>query len=93
MVTLEGVVDQGWYLDNRATHHLTNNAKNLTEGNLYFGSQLLLFGNCQGLDITHTGCICHYTSIGVPLTLNNVLCVPKITKNLSMFPSFCLTTI
>lgn len=82
MVTSEGVANQAWYLDRKPTHHLTNNVHNLAEGKPYFDSQLLLSGNGQGLNITHIGCTCFYTSLRTSLTLNNVLCVPKITKNL-----------
>ncbi|KAH9781042.1 retrovirus-related pol polyprotein from transposon RE2 [Citrus sinensis] len=31
MATSEGVADQGWYLDNGATHYLTNSVQNLTD--------------------------------------------------------------
>lgn len=82
MANAEGVADQGWFLDSGATHHLTNNAQNLSKGKFFSGSELLLVGNGQGLEITHTGCTCLYTSLGTFLILNNVLCVPKITKNL-----------
>ena len=82
MVTSEGVANQGWYLDSGATHHLTNNVVNLAEGKPYLGSQLLLVGNGQGLRITSIGNICLFTSFGNQLNLSNVLCVPKITKNL-----------
>lgn len=69
-------------LDSGATHHLINNVKNLAEGKPYIGSQLSLVGNGEGLNITHIGCTCFHTSFGTFLNLNNVLCVPKITKNL-----------
>ncbi|KAH9682619.1 retrovirus-related pol polyprotein from transposon RE1 [Citrus sinensis] len=82
MATSEGVADQGWYLDSGATHHLTNNMENLAEGTPYLGSQLLLVGNGQGLRITSIGNICLLISFGNQLNLSNVLCVPKITKNL-----------
>ncbi|KAH9648420.1 retrovirus-related pol polyprotein from transposon RE1 [Citrus sinensis] len=70
MATSEGVADQGWYLDSGATHHLTNSAQNLTDG------------NGQGLQITHIGNACLHTSVGSCIYLHNTLCVPKITKNL-----------
>ncbi|KAH9659677.1 hypothetical protein KPL70_023950 [Citrus sinensis] len=70
MATSEGVADQGWYLDSGATHHLTNSVQNLTDG------------NGQGLQITHIGNACLYTSFGACIHLRDILCVPKITKNL-----------
>ncbi|XP_024039589.1 uncharacterized protein LOC112098179 [Citrus clementina] len=38
-------------------------------------------GNGQGLQITHVGNACLYTSFGSCIHLHNTLCVPKITKN------------
>ena len=69
-------------MDSGAIHHLTNNVHNLTEGTPYLGSQLLLVGNGHGLEIMYTGYTCFLTSLGTSLSLTNVLCVPKITKNL-----------
>ena len=43
---------------------------------------MLLVGNSDGLEITYTGYACFLTSFGTSLSLTNVLCVPKITKNL-----------
>ncbi|KAH9705793.1 retrovirus-related pol polyprotein from transposon RE1 [Citrus sinensis] len=82
MATSEGVADQGWYLDSGATHHLTNSVQNLTDGKTYFGTNSLLVGNDQGLQITHIGNACLYTSFGSCIHLHDILCVPKITKNL-----------
>mgnify|MGYP006953309122 CR=1 FL=1 len=81
MATSEGVVDQGWYLDSWATHHLTNSVQNLTDGKIYFGTNSLLVENGQGLQITHIGNACLYTSFGW-CNLHDILCVPRITKNL-----------
>ena len=39
-------------------------------------------GNGHGLEIKYTGCTCFLTSLRTSLNLNNILCVPKITKNL-----------
>lgn len=54
----------------------------MIEGNSYSSSQLLIVGNGQRLEISHTSNIFLYTSLGTSLNLKNVLCVPKITKNL-----------
>ncbi|KAH9740738.1 retrovirus-related pol polyprotein from transposon RE2 [Citrus sinensis] len=82
MAISEGVADQGWYLGSGATHHLTNSVQHLNDGKLYSGSNSLLIGNGQGLQITHIGYTCFYTSCGSYLHLQDILCVPKITKNL-----------
>ncbi|KAH9723455.1 retrovirus-related pol polyprotein from transposon RE1 [Citrus sinensis] len=82
ITTSEGVADQGWFLDSGATHHLTNTVQNLSDGKIYFGSNLLTVGNGQGLRITHIGYTQLHTSFGTCLQLQNVLCVPQITKNL-----------
>ncbi|KAH9781043.1 retrovirus-related pol polyprotein from transposon RE2 [Citrus sinensis] len=61
MATSEGVADQGWYLDNGATHYLTNSTRS---------------------SITHIGNACLYSSFGSCIQLHDILCAPKITKNL-----------
>lgn len=43
---------------------------------------MLLVGNGHGFEITYTGYTCFLTSLGTSLSLTNILCVPKITKNL-----------
>ena len=35
MATPETVMDDGWYLDSRATHHLTNDLNNLSVNEPY----------------------------------------------------------
>lgn len=82
MAISEGVADQGWCLDSGVTHHLINNVHNLVEGKPYLRSQFQLVSNRQGLRIIHIGNTCLFTSLENQLNLINVLCVPKITKNL-----------
>ncbi|KAH9805863.1 retrovirus-related pol polyprotein from transposon RE1 [Citrus sinensis] len=82
ITTSEGAADQGWFLDSGATHHLTNTVQNLSDGKIYFGSNLLTVGNGQGLRITHIGSTQLHTPFGTCLQLQNILCVPQITKNL-----------
>ncbi|KAL9438313.1 hypothetical protein AB3S75_024063 [Citrus x aurantiifolia] len=82
ITTSEGVADQGWFLDSGVTHHLTNIVQNLSDGKIYFSSNLLTVGNGQGLRITHIGYTQLYTSFSTCLQLQNSLCVPQITKNL-----------
>ena len=82
MATFEGVADQGWYLDSGATHHFINSVQNLANGMIYFGSNSLLVGSGQGLQITHVGNACLDISFGSCIHLHNTLCVPRISKNL-----------
>ena len=69
-------------MDSGATHHLTNNLQNLNMGMKYSGNQLLHVGNGEGLNISHIGYACFHTSCDSLLHLNDILCVPAITKNL-----------
>ncbi|KAH9722711.1 Disease resistance-like protein DSC1 [Citrus sinensis] len=47
MANFEGVVDDGWYLDSGATHHLTNNMENLQISEEFKGTDQLIIGNGQ----------------------------------------------
>ena len=81
-MTSKGVADQGWYLDSRVTHHLTNAVQNLTVGKSYSDYEMLLVGDGKSLSITHIGYTYFYTSLGPILHLIDMLCVLHITKNL-----------
>ena len=48
----------------------------------YSGNQLLHVGNGKGLNISHIGYALFHTSCDSFLHLNDILCVPTITKNL-----------
>ncbi|KAJ3701350.1 hypothetical protein LUZ61_005055 [Rhynchospora tenuis] len=70
-----------WFLDSGASTHVTPELNNLSSHQVYTGSDRVYMGNGEGLSITHTGS----SFISLPhmqLKLNNVLCVPKLTKNL-----------
>lgn len=45
MATPETVIDEGWYLDSGATHHLTNDINNLSISEPYEGNEKLIIGN------------------------------------------------
>ncbi|KAH9672921.1 retrovirus-related pol polyprotein from transposon RE1 [Citrus sinensis] len=62
MATPEAVMDDGWYLDSGATHHLTNDLNNLSISEPYEGNEKLLIGNGHGLTISHI-----VSSASVPL--------------------------
>jgi hypothetical protein len=85
-------LDQAWYSDSGATHHLTPDLTNLTINAAdYIGSDQIRMGNGNGLAIEHI----RDTQLTSPTTsflLRNVLHVPLITKNLLSFHKFTLET-
>lgn len=76
------MADQGQYIDSEAMHHLTNILQNLNLGREYSGNQLLYVGNGQGLHITHIGYTYLPTSCDSFPHLQDILCIPHLTKNL-----------
>lgn len=76
------VVDPAWYIDSRATNHVTKNASIFSSYSVYHGIDKLHVGNGVGLHIQHVGCTILNTLAAIPLYLNNILHVPAITKNL-----------
>ncbi|KAL5575556.1 hypothetical protein UlMin_017255 [Ulmus minor] len=83
--------DKNWYPDSGATNHVTNDIQNLSCGTDYNGTQKIHMGNCKGLSIKHIGKSTIPSSFySYPLTLNNILHVPSITKNLLSVSKFCL---
>ncbi|KAE8655314.1 Coatomer subunit epsilon-1 [Hibiscus syriacus] len=69
-----------WYPDSGATHHVSNDKAATSLGRPYSGKGKVYLGNGSTLPISHIS--------NVPLTANtcdllkNVLCIPKITRNL-----------
>lgn len=49
----ERLANKGWYLDNGATHHLTNNIANMHVREEFIGLGQLVISNGLGLPITH----------------------------------------
>ncbi|KAL5699696.1 hypothetical protein ACHQM5_030565 [Ranunculus cassubicifolius] len=73
--------DSAWFPDTGASAHMTADSGKLSSITPYYGSDKILVGDGNALDITHTGS----TSLNVGdqhLNLNNVLVVPQIKKNL-----------
>ncbi|KAK2989712.1 hypothetical protein RJ640_030205 [Escallonia rubra] len=70
-----------WFPDTAANYHLTPDINALNAVNEYMGNDQLHVGNGQGLQITHTGNASIHPNTR-KLDLRNVLCVPKIVKNL-----------
>ena len=87
LANMEGPSDTNWYLDNGATHHLTNDMNNMHVTESFAGTSKLIVGNGAGLSITHLGSAVlkmHETKDNTlsTLKLNDMLLVPQITKNL-----------
>ncbi|XP_010424869.1 PREDICTED: uncharacterized protein LOC104710033 [Camelina sativa] len=75
------VASNPWVMDIGSTHHLTSDLHNLALHQPYNGEDSILIGDGSGLSITNTGSLT-LPSNSHPLSLNNVLCVPNIQKNL-----------
>jgi hypothetical protein len=73
-------IDQNWYPDSGATHHLTSDLANLNiKAEDYLGSDQIRIGNGKGLSIKHIGT----TRLSTPIShfdLHDILHVPHITK-------------
>lgn len=80
--------DGNWYPDSGATNHITHNLNNLTVGTEYTGSNQVQVRNGACLLISHFGHSSFKTSTNHVLYLNNLLHVPKITKNLISVSQF-----
>ena len=72
-----------WIVNFGASHHVTSQLSNLSLPQSYEGPDDIVIGDGSGLQITHIGSM--YLS---PFTLNDVLCVPSIHKNLIFVPKF-----
>lgn len=76
--------DQGRYLDSRASNHVTPYCRNLMHNNEYNGQEHIHMANGKGLNVKHVG----YSIVNSPfdskvsLSLQNLLHVPSITRNL-----------
>ncbi|XP_010495807.1 PREDICTED: uncharacterized protein LOC104772950 [Camelina sativa] len=79
-----------WLMDSGSTHHMTSDLSNLALHQPYNGSDGILIGDGTGLPITHTGSLTlTLPSSSRNLTLNRVLCVPNIKKNLISVYRLC----
>ena len=78
-----------WLLDSGASHHVTSDLSNLFLHSPYQGSDDIMIGDGSALPITHTGSTTISTSSRT-FTLENVLCVPSMQKNLISIYQFCI---
>lgn len=93
---------QEWYPDLGASHHITYDSGNFTQITPYQGSEKVHLGNGQAISISSLGTSQFYSPQNrhTLLTLNNLLHVPTIAKNLvsvSQFPRdnrvfFCVSS-
>ncbi|KAL4340592.1 hypothetical protein GQ457_08G017670 [Hibiscus cannabinus] len=79
--------DVVWYPDSGATHHITNNRGILHLDVVYTCKQSFFMGNGAKVDINHVGTSC-FSSGSRTLRLQNLLCVPDVTKNLLSVSQF-----
>jgi hypothetical protein len=80
--------DTNWYPDTGSTNHLTNNFNNLSlQSDTYLGNDQIHVGDGASLPIKHIGS----TTLSTPttsFTLNKLLHVPQIQKNLISVSQF-----
>ena len=79
-----------WLLDSGAYHHVTTNLNNLNLHAPYDGPDDIVIGDGIELHITHSSS----TSLFIPshsFTLQNVLCVPNMKRNLISISQFFKT--
>lgn len=81
LANFETVVDLSWYVINGATNHVTTNSNFLNSSIDYLGTEKVLVADGTQLSITKLGNSVLKSSSGY-LSLNNVLRVPNIAKNL-----------
>lgn len=84
-VVSESSNQNAWYLDSEATNHVTNNLRNLSINSEFKGDDRLTVGNGEKLKISHICCSLLNTldtQTVKHIKLNQMLHVPKITKNL-----------
>jgi hypothetical protein len=82
--------DNEWHPDIGATHHLINNANNIHVFNDDDNNQdHIQVANGAGLEILHSG-TSTFSSPSISFMLKQILCVPKINKNLLSVHHFCL---
>nr|KYP45581.1 hypothetical protein KK1_032885 [Cajanus cajan] len=82
-------LDDTWYPDTGATNHFTNDLSNLMIKTPYIGSKKVVVGNGNFLSIHNTGNFkLKNPSNNISFTLNKLLHVPDITKNILSVAKF-----
>ena len=80
--------DTYWFLDTKATHHLTSDLNNLTIHNPFTSGDKVIVGDGKSLSIANIGKF-SLASLSGSLFFNDVLHVPSITTNLVSVQRFC----
>ncbi|KAL5766747.1 hypothetical protein ACOSP7_017364 [Xanthoceras sorbifolium] len=91
VATASTVQDPHWYVDSGATNHITSDINNLSlNSSAYRDSESLAIGSGQTLPISHIGKSYFHSLVSSypKIILNNVLFVPRITKNLLSISRF-----
>lgn len=78
----ESTDDQSWYVDSRASHHVTNNAQALQQSSQTDGNVKITIANGNKLPVIKTGSSLLQISNQNPLKLKNIIYSPSIYKNL-----------
>ena len=76
LANIDAPIDNNWYLDSSATHHLTNDMNNVNGAEPFAGNSKLVVGNGFGLCITHIGSVVLRMQNALnhfELKLNNIL--------------------
>ncbi|GKC72565.1 ribonuclease H-like domain-containing protein [Tanacetum coccineum] len=73
--------DQQWYMDTRATSHLSSHTGNLHTSSLNRNFHSIIVGNGSSIPVTHSGHV-QIPNPYRPLHLRNVFVTPNIIKNL-----------
>ena len=83
LATASNQADDSWYPDTSATHHLTHDLGNLMIKNKCNGGEHVHVGDATALTISHTRHSSFSSkNLHIRFTLQNLLYVPNITKNL-----------
>ena len=79
-----------WFPDSGASFHVTGDARNIQDSLSYDGPEQIFIGNGQGLDIHSSGSSVFTSPVKpqITLTLNKLLHVPTITRNLISVSQF-----
>ncbi|XP_019178894.1 PREDICTED: uncharacterized protein LOC109174056 [Ipomoea nil] len=81
---------QSWLFDNGASHHSTTSPMSLPTFTVSSGPDQVNLGDGNSLSITHTSSTILPTP-STDLSLTNVLCVPKLRRNLVSVAKLCQT--
>jgi hypothetical protein len=75
-------VDTNWYINTRATDHITGELEKLTVNDKYNGGEQIHTASEAGMDLSHIGNTIVHTPSNRDIHLKNVLYVPQAKRNL-----------